>query len=119
MTGSMEEQWSLEIQDKGRVTCPTCRAVVRKTVEGLKKHMLNCRKVRTQEMSKGFFTPLQLTDGNTCLFCVVFKTSFISSPCPVARVLYTSVRTVIGASCTACCRRFGVVNKGVVISLFH
>ncbi|XP_032911440.1 zinc finger protein 512 isoform X2 [Catharus ustulatus] len=43
-TGSMEEQWSLEIQDKGRVTCPTCRAVVRKTVEGLKKHMVNCRK---------------------------------------------------------------------------
>ncbi|XP_027605264.1 zinc finger protein 512 isoform X2 [Pipra filicauda] len=42
-TGSMEEQWSLEIQDKGRVTCPTCRAVVRKTVEGLKKHMANCR----------------------------------------------------------------------------
>ncbi|KAK2512010.1 Znf512 [Columba guinea] len=41
--GSMEERWSLEIQDKGRVTCPTCRAVVRKTVEGLKKHMLNCR----------------------------------------------------------------------------
>ncbi|XP_021400833.1 zinc finger protein 512 isoform X2 [Lonchura striata] len=42
--GSMEEQWSLEIQDKGRVTCPTCQAVVRKTVEGLKKHMVNCRK---------------------------------------------------------------------------
>ncbi|XP_052666219.1 zinc finger protein 512 isoform X2 [Harpia harpyja] len=42
-TGSMEERWSLEIQDKGRVTCPTCRAVVRKTVEGLKKHMVNCR----------------------------------------------------------------------------
>ncbi|XP_065486625.1 zinc finger protein 512 isoform X3 [Caloenas nicobarica] len=42
-TGSTEEQWSLEIQDKGRVTCPTCRAVVRKTVEGLKKHMVNCR----------------------------------------------------------------------------
>ncbi|NWI87422.1 ZN512 protein, partial [Pitta sordida] len=42
-TGSMEEQWSLEIQDKGRVTCPTCRAVVRKTVEGLKKHMVNCK----------------------------------------------------------------------------
>ncbi|XP_032538614.1 zinc finger protein 512 isoform X2 [Chiroxiphia lanceolata] len=42
-TGSVEEQWSLEIQDKGRVTCPTCRAVVRKTVEGLKKHMANCR----------------------------------------------------------------------------
>uniref|UniRef100_A0A8C3RG93 Zinc finger protein 512 n=1 Tax=Cyanoderma ruficeps TaxID=181631 RepID=A0A8C3RG93_9PASS len=44
LTGSVEEQWSLEIQDKGRVTCPTCRAVVRKTVEGLKKHMVNCRK---------------------------------------------------------------------------
>uniref|UniRef100_A0A8C2TKB8 Zinc finger protein 512 n=1 Tax=Coturnix japonica TaxID=93934 RepID=A0A8C2TKB8_COTJA len=43
LTGSIEEQWSLEIQDKGRVTCPTCRAVVRKTVEGLKKHMANCR----------------------------------------------------------------------------
>ncbi|NXD17832.1 ZN512 protein, partial [Nothocercus nigrocapillus] len=42
-TGSMEEQWSLEIRDKGRATCPTCRAVVRKTVEGLKKHMANCR----------------------------------------------------------------------------
>ncbi|NWI31832.1 ZN512 protein, partial [Sula dactylatra] len=42
-TGSMEERWSSEIQDKGRVTCPTCRAVVRKTVEGLKKHMVNCR----------------------------------------------------------------------------
>ncbi|XP_064506953.1 zinc finger protein 512 isoform X2 [Pseudopipra pipra] len=42
-TGSIEEQWSLEIQAKGRVTCPTCRAVVRKTVEGLKKHMANCR----------------------------------------------------------------------------
>ncbi|XP_068792701.1 zinc finger protein 512 isoform X3 [Struthio camelus] len=43
ISGSMEEQWSLEIRDKGRVTCPTCRAVVRKTVEGLKKHMANCR----------------------------------------------------------------------------
>lgn len=62
LTGSMEERWSLEIQDKGRVTCPTCRAVVRKTVEGLKKHMLNCRQVRTREMSKVSFTPLQLTD---------------------------------------------------------
>ncbi|KAH1173595.1 hypothetical protein KIL84_017434 [Mauremys mutica] len=41
--GSMEEQWYLEILSKGRVTCPTCRAVVRKTVEGLKKHMANCR----------------------------------------------------------------------------
>nr|XP_006134201.1 zinc finger protein 512 [Pelodiscus sinensis] len=41
--GSVEEQWYLEILDKGRVTCPTCRAVIRKTVEGLKKHMANCR----------------------------------------------------------------------------
>ncbi|XP_074919625.1 zinc finger protein 512 isoform X4 [Chelonoidis abingdonii] len=41
--GSVEEQWYLEILSKGRVTCPTCRAVVRKTVEGLKKHMANCR----------------------------------------------------------------------------
>nr|XP_042701439.1 zinc finger protein 512 isoform X4 [Chrysemys picta bellii] len=41
--GSVEEQWYLEILNKGRVTCPTCRAVVRKTVEGLKKHMANCR----------------------------------------------------------------------------
>ncbi|XP_007420938.1 zinc finger protein 512 isoform X1 [Python bivittatus] len=40
--GSLEEQWYLEILDKGRVTCPICRAVVRKTVEGLKKHMANC-----------------------------------------------------------------------------
>ncbi|XP_032071386.1 zinc finger protein 512 [Thamnophis elegans] len=41
-TGSLEEQWYLEILDKGRVTCPICRCVVRKTVEGLKKHMANC-----------------------------------------------------------------------------
>ncbi|XP_060107390.1 zinc finger protein 512 [Heteronotia binoei] len=41
--GSSEERWYLEILDKGRVTCPTCRAVVRKTVEGLKKHMTNCQ----------------------------------------------------------------------------
>ncbi|KAM6463548.1 zinc finger protein 512 isoform 2-T2 [Liasis olivaceus] len=40
--GSLEEQWYLEILDKGRVTCPICRTVVRKTVEGLKKHMANC-----------------------------------------------------------------------------
>ncbi|XP_015272350.1 PREDICTED: zinc finger protein 512 [Gekko japonicus] len=42
--GSPEERWYLEILDKGRVTCPTCRAVVRKTVEGLKKHMTNCQR---------------------------------------------------------------------------
>ncbi|XP_054845471.1 zinc finger protein 512 isoform X2 [Eublepharis macularius] len=43
VSGSPEERWHLEILDKGRVTCPTCRAVVRKTVEGLKKHMTNCQ----------------------------------------------------------------------------
>ncbi|XP_048371476.1 zinc finger protein 512 isoform X2 [Sphaerodactylus townsendi] len=42
--GTPEERWQLEILDKGRVTCPTCRCVVRKTVEGLKKHMTNCHK---------------------------------------------------------------------------
>ncbi|CAI7934823.1 finger 512 isoform X1 [Podarcis lilfordi] len=41
--GSLEEHWQLEILSRGRVTCPTCRAVVRKTVEGLKKHMTNCQ----------------------------------------------------------------------------
>lgn len=97
LTGSMEERWSLEIQDKGRVTCPTCRAVVRKTVEGLKKHMQNCRQVRTRKMSSVFFTPLQLTDWNACaLVCVPFTTHFISSLC-LLRVLFTSVR-----GCTQC-----------------
>lgn len=32
--------------DKGRVSCPTCQAVGRKTIEGLKKHMENCKQVR-------------------------------------------------------------------------
>lgn len=41
--GSQEELWYLEILNRGKVTCPSCRAVVRKTVEGLKKHMANCR----------------------------------------------------------------------------
>ncbi|XP_074845199.1 zinc finger protein 512 isoform X2 [Carettochelys insculpta] len=45
--GSVEEQWYLEILNKGRVTCPTCKAVARKTVEGLKKHMANCRQMFT------------------------------------------------------------------------
>ena len=36
--GSLEEQWYLEIVDKGSVSCPTCQAVGRKTIEGLKKH---------------------------------------------------------------------------------
>ncbi|XP_053444419.1 zinc finger protein 512 isoform X2 [Nycticebus coucang] len=41
--GSLEEQWYLEIVEKGSVSCPTCQAVGRKTIEGLKKHMENCK----------------------------------------------------------------------------
>nr|XP_061785852.1 zinc finger protein 512-like isoform X1 [Nerophis lumbriciformis] len=41
--GSQEEGWQLQIVAIGRVTCPKCRSVSRKTVEGLKKHMENCR----------------------------------------------------------------------------
>ncbi|OBS74277.1 hypothetical protein A6R68_15184, partial [Neotoma lepida] len=41
--GSVEEKWHLEIMDKGSVSCPTCQAVGRKTIEGLKKHMENCK----------------------------------------------------------------------------
>ncbi|XP_067840539.1 zinc finger protein 512 [Heptranchias perlo] len=41
--GSREEHWYLEILEKGKITCPTCKAVMRKTVEGLKKHMANCK----------------------------------------------------------------------------
>ncbi|KAL0620904.1 Zinc finger protein 512 [Plecturocebus cupreus] len=40
---SFMEQWYLEIVDKGSVSCPTCQAVGRKTIEGLKKHMENCK----------------------------------------------------------------------------
>ncbi|XP_008287906.1 zinc finger protein 512B [Stegastes partitus] len=42
-SGSQEERWQLQIVAKGRVTCPKCKSVSRKTVEGLKKHMENCR----------------------------------------------------------------------------
>lgn len=45
VVGSMEEKWYLEIMDKGSVSCPTCQAVGRKTIEGLKKHMENCKQV--------------------------------------------------------------------------
>jgi hypothetical protein len=41
----MEEKWYLEIMDKGSVSCPTCQAVRKKTIEGLKKHMENCKQV--------------------------------------------------------------------------
>ncbi|XP_074471508.1 uncharacterized protein znf512 [Sebastes fasciatus] len=41
--GSPEERWQLQIVAKGRVTCPKCKSVSRKTVDGLKKHMDNCR----------------------------------------------------------------------------
>ncbi|XP_053503861.1 zinc finger protein 512 isoform X2 [Ictalurus furcatus] len=41
--GSQEETWQLQILAKGRVTCPKCKRVGRKTVEGLKKHMVTCK----------------------------------------------------------------------------
>ncbi|XP_058470320.1 zinc finger protein 512 isoform X1 [Solea solea] len=41
--GSPEERWQVLIMAKGRVTCPKCKSVSRKTVDGLKKHMENCR----------------------------------------------------------------------------
>ncbi|XP_026993850.2 zinc finger protein 512 [Tachysurus fulvidraco] len=41
--GSQEETWQLQILAKGRVTCPKCKRVCRKTVEGLKKHMVACK----------------------------------------------------------------------------
>ncbi|KAL4649191.1 zinc finger protein 512 isoform X3 [Arapaima gigas] len=41
--GSQEELWNLQILGKGRATCPKCKTVSRKTVEGLKKHMINCK----------------------------------------------------------------------------
>ncbi|MCJ8750105.1 hypothetical protein PDJAM_G00194910 [Pangasius djambal] len=41
--GSQEETWQLQILAKGRVTCPKCKRVARKTVEGLKKHMVACK----------------------------------------------------------------------------
>lgn len=41
--GSQEETWQLQILAKGRVTCPKCKRVGRKTVEGLKKHMVACK----------------------------------------------------------------------------
>ncbi|XP_078237060.1 zinc finger protein 512 isoform X2 [Pogona vitticeps] len=42
-SGSQEELWYQEILKKGHITCPVCRAVARKTVEGLKKHMADCQ----------------------------------------------------------------------------
>ncbi|KAJ8270664.1 hypothetical protein GJAV_G00117780 [Gymnothorax javanicus] len=43
ISGSQEEMWNLQIAGKGRVACPNCKTVSRKTVEGLKKHMTNCK----------------------------------------------------------------------------
>ncbi|XP_077366402.1 zinc finger protein 512 [Festucalex cinctus] len=40
--GSQEERWQLQIVARGRVNCPKCKSVSRRTVEGLKKHMDNC-----------------------------------------------------------------------------
>ncbi|XP_073672440.1 zinc finger protein 512 isoform X1 [Paramisgurnus dabryanus] len=41
--GSQEERWQLQILAKGRVTCPKCKSVGRKTVDGLKKHLESCK----------------------------------------------------------------------------
>ncbi|XP_077076365.1 zinc finger protein 512 [Siphateles boraxobius] len=41
--GSQEEKWQLQILAKGRVTCPKCKSVGRKTVDGLKKHLETCK----------------------------------------------------------------------------
>jgi len=43
--GSQEEKWQLQILAKGRVTCPKCKSVGRKTVDGLKKHLETCKLV--------------------------------------------------------------------------
>uniref|UniRef100_A0A671NX65 Zinc finger protein 512 n=1 Tax=Sinocyclocheilus anshuiensis TaxID=1608454 RepID=A0A671NX65_9TELE len=42
-TGSQEEKWQLQILAKGRVSCPKCKSVGRKTVDGLKKHLETCK----------------------------------------------------------------------------
>lgn len=47
--GSEEERWQIQIVAKGRVSCPKCKSVSRKTVEGLKKHMENCRQVSCEQ----------------------------------------------------------------------
>uniref|UniRef100_A0A8C2ASI7 Zinc finger protein 512 n=1 Tax=Cyprinus carpio TaxID=7962 RepID=A0A8C2ASI7_CYPCA len=41
--GSQEEKWQLQILAKGRVSCPKCKSVGRKTVDGLKKHLETCK----------------------------------------------------------------------------
>ncbi|KAK7133783.1 hypothetical protein R3I94_015599 [Phoxinus phoxinus] len=43
LPGSQEEKWQLHILAKGRVTCPKCKSVGRKTVDGLKKHLETCK----------------------------------------------------------------------------
>ncbi|XP_067274764.1 zinc finger protein 512 isoform X2 [Pseudorasbora parva] len=43
LPGSQEEKWQLQIFAKGRVTCPKCKSVGRKTVDGLKKHLETCK----------------------------------------------------------------------------
>ncbi|XP_035276659.1 zinc finger protein 512 isoform X1 [Anguilla anguilla] len=56
ISGSQEETWNLQIADKGRVTCPNCKTVSRKTVEGLKKHMTNCKVVCAMTCNTNPFT---------------------------------------------------------------
>ncbi|XP_043945815.1 zinc finger protein 512B isoform X2 [Protopterus annectens] len=45
LPGTKEEKWLQEINEKGQVLCPTCNAVTRKTIPGLKKHMEVCLKL--------------------------------------------------------------------------
>ncbi|KAJ8355805.1 hypothetical protein SKAU_G00185990 [Synaphobranchus kaupii] len=56
ISGSQEETWNLQIADKGRVACPNCKTVSRKTVEGLKKHMANCKVVCAMTFDTNPFT---------------------------------------------------------------
>ncbi|XP_061099156.1 zinc finger protein 512 [Conger conger] len=56
ISGSQEETWNLQIADKGRVACPNCKTVSRKTVEGLKKHMTNCKVVCAMACDTNPFT---------------------------------------------------------------
>ncbi|XP_061405368.1 zinc finger protein 512-like isoform X2 [Lethenteron reissneri] len=54
--GSQEELWSVEIAETGQVSCPNCHATIRKTVEGIKKHLQECTEegLKCEHCSKEF-----------------------------------------------------------------
>nr|XP_032826236.1 uncharacterized protein LOC116951594 isoform X2 [Petromyzon marinus] len=54
--GSQEELWSVEIAETGQVSCPNCRAAIRKTVEGIRKHLQDCTEdgLKCEHCSKEF-----------------------------------------------------------------